>query len=77
MEKVILDAAILARLGHLDSHLELCDEEGRTVGYYVPATDPDMYRWAEAQVSVEELDRRRREPVGRTTAEVLERLRRS
>jgi hypothetical protein len=76
MNKVILDPDLRAKLHNLDGELELCDESGRTVGHVLPA---DVYRdlllaWADAQISEEELERRRRQPGGRTLAEIWKRL---
>ena len=76
MHKVTVDTSLVAKLGDLGEQIELCDEQGRTLGYYVPASyDPSLYTWAEEQVSVEELERRRQESGGHTTAEILKRLR--
>lgn len=78
MERLIVDPSLRDRLAGLDSDLELCDEQGRTLGYFTPAAgDQRPYDWAKAQFTDEELDQARREPGGRTTAEVLARLGRS
>jgi hypothetical protein len=76
MNKVIVDRTLRSKLDNLDVELELCDESGRTLGYFVPADqyDRSLYDWAKAQISDEELERRLQEPGGRTTAEVLARL---
>jgi hypothetical protein len=60
----------------VDSSFVFCDESGRTLGYYVPAPDQlrELYDWAKAQFTDEEIERARREPRGLTTAEVLARL---
>lgn len=77
MEKVVLDATAIAKLGSLDRTLELCDEQGRTLGYYRPVChDGAIYAWARQQVSEQVLKERMQEPGGRTTAEVLDRLQR-
>jgi hypothetical protein len=54
----------------------ICDSSGATVGYFTPIEkySPEMYAWARAQISDEELDRRAQEPDGGTTAEVLRRI---
>jgi len=76
MHKVTLDQSTLAKLGNLDQQLEICNETGQTLGYYLPASedDPSLYQWAKTQITDEELERRRREPGGKTTAEILQRL---
>jgi hypothetical protein len=76
MNKVILDAELKSKLNGLNEQLELCDEAGRTVGHFLPA---DLYKqlllaWTEANISEEELERRRREPRGRTLAEIWKSL---
>ena len=40
-EKVTLDSDAAARLRDATGQLELCDAEGRTLGYFLP---PDTYR---------------------------------
>jgi hypothetical protein len=76
MNKVILDDMLRAKLNGLDQHLELCDENGHTVGHYLPAEDYKdlLVDWSKARVSDEELDRRMQEPGGCTLAEIWERL---
>jgi hypothetical protein len=77
MNKLVLDPAVRSQLNGLNGEVELCDEEGRTVGFFVPANLRERlwYDWAKAQFTDDELERARRQPGGRTTAEVLERLR--
>jgi hypothetical protein len=76
VNKVILDPELKSKLNGLDRQLEICDETGRTLGHFLPA---DVYRqlllaWAEAQVTDEELERRRQEPRGRTLPEIWKSL---
>jgi hypothetical protein len=76
MQKLVLESPLLRQLGQLDRQLELCDGAGQTIGYFVPVVrhKADMYAWAKAQISQEELDRRKLEPDGPSTEEVLGRL---
>jgi hypothetical protein len=76
VQKLVLQTPILSQLGHFDRQLELCDADGNTVGYFVPAVghDSEVYEWAKTQISDEELSRRKNEPDGRSTTEILERL---
>jgi hypothetical protein len=76
MNKVIVDAAMRERLSDLDEHLELCDEKGATLGHFLPdGVYKELVRhWAAANISEEELERRRREPRGRTLAEIWKSL---
>lgn len=73
MNRIVLDDAILEKLGPLDHTAELCDGSGRTVGYFCPADRSD-YEGVEAPISHEELRQREQEVGGFTTAELLERL---
>jgi hypothetical protein len=77
MRKIFLDALLKERFNGLDERAEICDESGRTVGYFLPIeVDPGLdYDAARALFSNDELEIARRQPGGRTTAEVLERLR--
>ena len=76
MPKLTLDAALREKLGPLAGEVELCDESGRTLGFFV---SPEvhhklMYAWAKSLFSNEELARARAEPGGVTTDEVIEHL---
>ena len=76
MDTVTVDPSLLGTLEKLDRGVRLCDPAGRTVGYFVPATESEreLYAWAQAQFSDAELDSAAAEPGGRTTDEVLARL---
>ena len=57
----------------------VCDDSGRVLGVFVPASEADrelraLYEDARTRITDEELERRRNEPGGYTTAEVLEYL---
>jgi len=75
MNRVILDEASRAKLRGVDE-VELCDESGRPLGHFL---SEELYRrllfdWANAQISDEELERRRRQPGGRVLADIWARL---
>lgn len=77
MTRITVNEALLGQLGAGREEAELCGPMGRRVGYFLPE---EVYRqlvcrWANAQVSDEELERCRKESESYTTAEVLERLR--
>ena len=76
MNKVTIDESLHAKLGSLSSEVEVCDESGQTVGYFVPADwhDDLLYAWAKAQVTDEELERARRQVGGQALADILARL---
>jgi hypothetical protein len=77
MTRITVDDALLRQIGTVIEEAELFDSSGRRVGYFLPE---EVYRhlvcrWANAQVSNEELERCRQESESFTTAEVLEHLR--
>ena len=76
MTRVTLDSTVQSKLHNLDQQLELCDENGQTLGYFLTAAQYEdlMREWAVLKFPAEELERRWNEPGERTTAEVLARL---
>lgn len=72
MKKITLDANALANLRSVAEHAELCDAEGRIVGYFRPSiyAGEVIPEFDEA-----ELERRSHETGGYSTAQVLEHLR--
>jgi hypothetical protein len=78
MSKVVVDEAIKDKLRNF-AEAELLDESGQMVGHFL---SEELYRrliydWANAQITDEELERRRRAPGGRTLEEIWARLQRS
>jgi len=78
MNRLTIDEAGGSQLVQLDE-AELCDQSGRKVGHFL---SEELYRrllydWANARISDEELERRRRQPGGRTLAEIWRRLQES
>jgi hypothetical protein len=73
MNKVVVDTLVRSRLDNLDSALELCDESGVTLGYFVPSSDRQrkLYEWARTAVTDEELRRARQEGGEFTLQQVL------
>lgn len=76
MTKIIADSDLRAKLNGLNQQMEVCDESGKTLGYFLTVKDYErlMIEWAKLKYPPEELDRRSKQGGGRTTAEVLERL---
>jgi hypothetical protein len=74
MTKVIIDAATRANLHNLDTVLQVCDEDGHTLGYFHPLSDGTPVR---SPISDEEIECRRQQRTGKPLAEILERLKRS
>jgi hypothetical protein len=76
MNRIVVDTAVLSKLDNLSSALELCDEAGVTLGYFVPAAERkrEIYAWARTAFSDEDIERARRQEGGCTTEELLSRL---
>ena len=78
MSKIILDEDLRARLNGLDRTLEVCDEDGHTVGHFLPAAEYRKLLYAavnaSCKVSDEEMDRRRQEGGGMSLAEFWKRM---
>jgi hypothetical protein len=77
MTRITVNDALLGQLVGGGMEAEVCDASGRRVGYFL---SDQVYRqlvcrWANAQVSDEELEQCRRESESYSTAEVLDRLR--
>jgi hypothetical protein len=77
MTRVIADDGLKSRLKDFSESLEICDESGKVVGYFQPMTvsDREIYDWAKAEFTAEEIEKARQDPVSFSTAEVLEHLR--
>jgi len=75
MTRVKLDEAVRAKLQKADE-AELVDQSGQRVGHFLSEKlyYRLLYDWANAQISDEELERRHRQPGGRTLAEIWARL---
>ena len=76
MTRITVDNTMMGQLGSANKEAELFDPSGRRLGYFLP---DEVYRqlvcrWANAEVTDEELERCRRESESYTTSEVLERL---
>ena len=78
MNRMVLDDAMGARLRGVDE-AELFDPAGRKVGRFLSEKVflRLVYDWANAQVTDEELERRRQIPGGKTLGEIWARLRNS
>ena len=74
MSKITLDASMRSKLNGLNERLELCDENGETVGHFVPEKiyRRMLYQIAEAQCphTAEERKALRAETGGKTLAEI-------
>ncbi len=77
MSRIIADEALKARFKGFSEHLEIRDESGRLLGFFLPGPvhDPEVYAWAKANITEEEVELARQSPEWFTTGEVLEYLR--
>jgi hypothetical protein len=77
MTRITVNEALLGQLGAGKDEAELCDATGRRVGYFLPDVvyRQLVCRWANTQVTDEELERCRLETESFSTEELLERLR--
>jgi hypothetical protein len=85
--KLQVDLSFQSKLTDLARPLEICDERGRTLGYFLPISEHErlrqieadhqrlLYAWARTQFSDDELARAEQEPEEFTTEEVLQHLR--
>lgn len=75
MRRITLGPDIRSKLHPGDEEIELCDERGATLGYYVPTEFRKMlYALADRLFNQEEIERARAEPGGYTTVEALDYL---
>lgn len=81
MDRLVIDETLSSRLDRCTTRTELCDQEGRILGVYIPEAvrERRMYERAKAAMTPEfldEIERRSQEPgICYTTAEVMQKLR--
>jgi hypothetical protein len=72
MTKIVVDAALWGKLNNLEGPVELCDDSGRTLGYFHSVANPsEVERLPASLISDEELRRRRQEGGGRSLEAIL------
>jgi hypothetical protein len=71
MFEQIFDSATLNKLRQIHERLEIRDESGELLGYFMPRVDRSLYESVEVPVTEEELRRRAQKGGGRTLAEIL------
>ena len=75
MQKILLNDAARTQLNGCHDEAELCDDNGQTIGYFVPKERHErLYGWAMKQVSDEELAEARQQSGGRPLREILAEL---
>jgi hypothetical protein len=78
MSRITLDSDLLAKLNGLSKPLEICDEEGRIVGLFLPPAVYKKFFYAalasESPFSAEELANMHQESSGRALADFWKEL---
>ena len=76
MQRMVLDSSFRDLLVKAGGHLQLCDDVGQIIGYFVPVSEHDtaVYKWVREQITDDELQRRKEESGALSTADVLSRL---
>jgi len=79
MGKLILDDALRARLNGLNEQLEVCDESGQSVGFFLPRSlyQDMLVAWSRTWVPDAELEELSKQTGGRPLAEIWKTLGRS
>lgn len=73
MTRIIADAALPTQLLNLTEVAEVCDERGRTLGYYHPLS-PVQGGKPQSPFTDEEVERRRQQRSGRSLADIWKEL---
>ena len=71
MAKMVVNAEISERLRNALGQVELYDETGMLIGYFISETDKSFYASVEVPIADEELRRRAEKGGGRTLAEIM------
>jgi len=79
MTKVVVDAAFREKIDGLREPVELCDQSGRTLGYFHPMVENSTPGDSKVRSPFmdEEIERRRQQRTGGPLGEILEDLDRS
>lgn len=73
MVRYTLDSEACRRLGEANQAVELCDDAGKVIGFFLPEAGPRGLPppGLDSPLSVEEIERRRQARTGRTLDEIL------
>jgi hypothetical protein len=76
MNRIVVDQTLRTRLQNMDARLELCDEAGMVLGYFVPASERQrlLYEWARGQFNDDDLAKARAQSGGFSLTEILAEL---
>ncbi len=75
MTKLVMDTSFQAKVAALDETIELCDESGRTLGYFCPVPGPEADK-PQSPYTDEELRELEKDLTGRPLREILADLQR-
>jgi hypothetical protein len=78
MTRITADASLLAKLDNLSGVVQLCDETGRTLGYFHPAvlSDGSPTQRTASPISDEAIEECRQQRSGRPLSEIMTELER-
>jgi ATP-dependent RNA circularization protein (DNA/RNA ligase family) len=71
MSELTVDPATSTKLRQVHERVEIRDEAGELIGYFMPRVDRLLYKSVEIPISEEELRRRAQKGGGRTLVEIL------
>jgi len=71
MSRLTVDSVTLAKLQGLSQPMDVCDEQGRVLGHFVPYGDGCSSAAVELDIAEEELDRRAANFHGRPLADLV------
>ncbi len=75
MTRLVADENLRTKLKGLSEEIEICDEQGRTLGRFLPEkTYEKLLYEVEPQISEDEIQRRLAEPGGSSLEEIWQRL---
>jgi hypothetical protein len=74
MSTVTVDSTTQAQLLSVYQVVALTDAQGRILGHFIPAIDPETRKAMEPDISEEELERRFRQGGGRPLKDILDDL---
>jgi hypothetical protein len=70
MNQITVDATTGLQFRNADEPVQICDQDGRVLGYFTPLVDKSEYASIELPTSVEELLQRAKQGGGRTWPQI-------
>jgi hypothetical protein len=71
MAKMVVNAEISERLRNAQGQVDLYDETGKLIGYFISEADKSFYASVEVPIADEELRRRAEKGGGRALTEIM------